>query len=96
MRRFGTQGRGRMDLLLIHNQQKYIVETKIWEGNSRYATGKKQLAIYMELENVEEGYYVVFDHRKSPEPQMVREDVNGVSIRSYVIPIMQKNPSSEM
>ena len=36
-------GRGRMDLLLIHNQQKYIVETKIWEGNNRYAAGKSNL-----------------------------------------------------
>ena len=42
-------GRGRMDLLLIHNQRKYIVETKIWEGNSRYVAGKKQLAVYMEI-----------------------------------------------
>ena len=52
-------GRGRMDLLLIHNQRKYIVETKIWEGNSRYTAGKKQLTRYMELEGTVEGYYVL-------------------------------------
>ena len=33
-------GRGRMDLLLLHNQRKYIVETKIWEGNRSYQAGK--------------------------------------------------------
>ena len=87
-------GRGRMDLLLIHNQQKYIVETKIWEGNSRYAAGKKQLAAYMELESTLEGYYVVFDHRHSPEPRVETETVDGVTIRSYVIPVMQARPSS--
>ena len=87
-------GRGRMDLLLIHNQQKYIVETKIWEGNSRYAAGKKQLASYMELEGTVEGYYVVFDHRHSPEPRVETETVDGVTIRSYVIPVMQARPSS--
>ena len=89
-------GRGRMDLLLIHNQQKYIVETKIWEGKSRYATGKKQLAAYMDLEHVKEGYYVVFDHRDNPEPHVETETVNGVQIRSYVIPIVQERPSSVM
>ena len=87
-------GRGRMDLLLIHNQRKYIVETKIWEGNSRYAAGKKQLAAYMELEATVEGYYVVFDHRHSPEPRVETETVDGVTIRSYVIPVMQARPSS--
>ena len=87
-------GRGRMDLLLIHNQRKYIVETKIWEGTNRFASGKKQLPTYMELEGTLEGYYVVFDHRENPEPQVETETVNGVTIRSYVIPIVQERPSS--
>ena len=86
--------RGRMDLLLIHNQQKYIVETKIWEGRNRYASGKKQLAKYMELEGTTEGYYVVFDHRGNPELRVETETVNGVKIRCYVIPIVQERPSS--
>lgn len=88
-------GRGRMDLLLIHNQQKYIVETKIWEGDTRFASGKKQLSVYAELEGTTEGYYVVFDHRQKPEPRVETETVNGVQIRSYVIPIVQERPSSE-
>ncbi len=87
-------GCGRMDLLLIHNQRKYIVETKIWEGTNRFASGKKQLATYMELEGTLEGYYVVFDHRENPEPQVETKTVNGVTIRSYVIPIVQERPSS--
>ena len=88
-------GRGRMDLLIIHNQQKYIVETKIWEGDTRFASGKKQLSAYMELEDTTEGYYVVFDHRQNPEPRVETETVGGISIRSYVIPIVQERPSSE-
>ena len=87
-------GRGRMDLLLIHNQRKYIVETKIWEGNHRYAAGKKQLAAYMKSEGTMEGYYVVFDHREKPEPLVETETVDGITIRSYVIAIVQEQPSS--
>ena len=87
-------GRGKMDFLLIHNQRKYIVETKIWGGESRYQAGKKQLAAYLTLEKAAEGYYVVFDHREHPKPRVETETVAGVRIRSYVIPVIQKRPSS--
>ena len=87
-------GRGRIDLCIIHNQRKYIVETKIWRGEMRYQAGKRQLAAYLKLEKVREGYYVVFDHREVPEPRVETETVEGFTIRSYVIPVMQKPPSS--
>ena len=87
-------GRGRIDLLLLHNGRKYIIETKIWEGMHRYQTGKKQLAAYLKLENTTEGYYIVFDHRETPEPRVETETLDGVSIRSYVIPVIQERPSN--
>ena len=87
-------GRGRMDLLIIHNQRKYIVETKIWEGDRYYQMGKKQLAAYLKSEGTQEGYYVVFDHRKNPTARVETETVDGLTIRSYVIPVMQEQPSS--
>ncbi len=86
-------GRGRMDLIILHNDRKYIVETKIWEGTRRYQSGKKQLAAYLTLEGAVEGYYVVFDHRANPEPRVETERLEGVTIRSYVIPVMQTRPS---
>ena len=60
-------GRGRMDLLILHNERKYIVETKIWRSDRLYTEGKRQLAAYLLTEGVTEGYYVVFDHREVPE-----------------------------
>lgn len=87
-------GRGRIDLLIIHNQRKYIVETKMWEGVRYYQAGKKQLAAYLKLEAAVEGYYVVFDHRQKPEARVETEKIDGVKIRSYVIPVVQKPPSS--
>ena len=57
-------GRGRMDLIILHNQKKYIVETKIWRSERHYAEGKQQLAAYLSTEDVAEGYYIVFDHRE--------------------------------
>ena len=87
-------GRGRMDLLILHRNRKYIVETKIWGGDNRYQAGKAQLAAYVRSEGAEEGYYVVFDHRDTPEPR-VETETDGLTIRSYVIPVIQKRPSNE-
>ena len=87
-------GRGRIDLLILHNQHKYIVETKIWEGDKRYQAGKRQLAAYLKSERVQKGHYVVFDHRNNPTPRVEIETIDGLTIRSYVIPVVQEQPSS--
>lgn len=87
-------GRGRIDLLINHKQRKYIVETKIWQGEKSYRNGMQQLAAYLKLEKAEEGYYVVFDHRPKPQPRIDTETVDGVTIRSYVIPVVQEPPSA--
>ena len=87
-------GRGRIDLLILHNGRKYIVETKIWEGERRYQSGKSQLAAYLKSEDAVEGYYVVFDHRTDPDPRMETEIFDDFTIRSYVISVMQERPSS--
>ena len=86
-------GRGRMDLIILHNQRKYIVETKIWRSERGYAEGKQQLAVYLATEGVTEGYYVVFDHREFPKPHTETETIDGRTIRSYVIPVVQERPS---
>ena len=86
-------GRGRIDLIVFHNGRKYIVETKIWEGEKRYQAGKKQLLKYVKIEQAIEGYYIVFDHRENPKPREETETVGGLKITSYVIPVMQKPPS---
>ena len=88
-------GRGRMDILITHKNQKYIVETKIWRGDIRYQMGKKQLTAYLKLEGETQGYYVVFDHRKTPEPRVEIEMIEGVRLQSYVIPVVQEQPSAQ-
>ena len=86
-------GRGRMDLVVLHRDRKYIVEFKIWRSEREYQGGKKQLAAYLHTESASEGYYVVFDHRETPEPRTETEAVDGARIRSYVIPVVQARPS---
>ena len=86
-------GRGRMDLVVFHNGRKYVVEIKVWNSERRYEGGKQQLAAYLKSEGVSEGYYVVFDRRKNPEPRVETETIDGLQIRSYVIPVLQERPS---
>ena len=62
-------------------------ETKIWRGEHRYRAGKKPLSAYLTLESADAGYYVVFDHRRVPESRTETEFIDGVKIRSYVIPV---------
>jgi len=86
-------GRGQMDLIILHNGEKYIVETKIWGGKNLYQGGKSQLAAYLKLEDAKEGYYVVFDHRQKPEARFEEEIIAGKLIVSYCIPVVQERPS---
>lgn len=88
-------GRGRMDLVIFYNTHKYIVETKIWEGDRRYQEGKRQLGAYLKLEEATEGYYVVFDYRQTLEQRVEVEMIDDVTIRSYVVPVVQERPSDE-
>ena len=86
-------GRGRADLIIWHNRQAYIVETKVWRSERRYQAGKQQLATYLRLEGATEGYYVVFDYRENPEPRVETDTVDNCTIHSYVIPVLQALPS---
>lgn len=86
-------GRGRADIVISHNGQQYIIETKVWRSERRYELGKQQLAEYMKLENTTHGYYVVFDHRDDPNPLVETDTFDDLTIRSYVIPVVQTAPS---
>ena len=86
-------GRGRTDIIISHNRQQYIIETKVWRNERHYQVGKHQLAAYLKSEGATEGYYIVFDHRENPKPQLETDTLEGLTIRSYVIPVAQKRPS---
>ena len=73
---------------------KHIVETKIWEGKRYYEAGKRQLAAYLKIEGLSEGYYVVFDHRKKPQACEEEEVIEGQTIVSFCIPVVQERPSA--
>ena len=77
------------------------MQTKTPRGNQdlvrrkkSYQVGKEQLAKYLKLEGTLAGYYVVSDYRQTPEPLAKTEQVARITIRSYVMPIVQERPSA--
>ncbi len=89
-------GRGRIDLAIAHRGRKYVVEAKVWQGEASYQAGKAQLVAYLKLEHAVAGYYIVFDLRKNPVPRVETATLNGTTLRSYVIPVLQGRPSDAL
>ncbi len=54
----------RLDVVITFEKQKYIVELKIWHGESYHREGLKQLADYLDRQNQNVGYLLIYDLRK--------------------------------
>lgn len=79
-------GRGRTDLLILYQEQKYLIETKIFSDSYTFEKGKYQLADYLKSEGLTEGYYVVFSSGHSESDQLYwAEEISGKRIYTYII-----------
>ncbi len=68
-------GRGRTDILILHRDKKYVIETKIFTDLSYFGKGKRQLAEYLSAEGLDEGYYVVFSNKHEAEDVLEQEEI---------------------
>ena len=57
----------RMDLVVIYNNERFVLELKTWKGKLYNEQGVEQLLGYMEKLNEKKGYLLTFDFRKKPE-----------------------------
>lgn len=60
----------RMDLVVVYNKQRFVLELKIWKGALYNEQGVNQLLGYMEKLGEKDGYLLTFDFRKNPEPSL--------------------------
>ena len=87
-------GRGRIDLLILYQQQKYVIETKIFRSASQVEKGKHQLADYLTSEGLSEGYYVVFSRKHSKQDSLYfDETIDGKRIHTFIIRTVLQPPS---
>lgn len=74
----------RLDVVVTFENKKYIIELKIWRGESYHQVGIRQLCGYLEAQNESVGYLLIYDLRKesgfSGKSQLI--DVEGKEIFS--------------
>ena len=63
-----TRDLTRSDLVIDYHGHQYVVELKIWRGNSYNERGEQQLKDYLDYFRVQEGYLVSFCFNKNKQP----------------------------
>ncbi len=87
-------GRGRTDILILHRDKKYVIETKIFTDLSYFEKGKRQLAEYASSEGLEEGYYVVYSNKHEADDVLEQEEIiEGKRIFTRIIRTNSERPS---
>jgi hypothetical protein len=57
----------RIDVVIQYNQNKYVIETKIWHGDAAHQKGLKQLKNYLNIKGLDKGYLLIFNFNKNKE-----------------------------
>ena len=70
----------RLDVVIIYNNNKYIIELKIWHGEKYHERGLKQLSDYLEINGQDKGYLLIFNFNKDKEYKKEVINSNGKEI----------------
>lgn len=60
-----TRNDEQTDMIIDYLGQQYIIEMKIWHGNTYNERGEKQLSDYLEYYHVDKGYMLSFNFNKN-------------------------------
>ena len=81
-----TRDLTRTDIIIDYLGQQYIVELKIWRGQSYNERGEKQLAEYLERYNLQIGYMVSFCFNKTKKSGLLPPvELNGRTLIEAVV-----------
>jgi hypothetical protein len=69
-----TSEEKRLDIVVTYLQWRYIIELKRWSGEKSHERGLNQLADYLDIHGVSEGWLLIFDTRETPtwEEQVIQ------------------------
>ncbi|MGE5343308.1 MAG: AAA family ATPase [Candidatus Omnitrophota bacterium] len=54
----------RLDVVITFDNRKYIIELKLWRGESYHREGIRQLSDYLDCQHERNGYLLIYDLRK--------------------------------
>ena len=72
--------------LILHQDRRYLIETKVFTDQYYFQQGKQQLADYLATEGLTTGYYVVFSNKHSKDDALYFDElIDGKRIFTYII-----------
>ncbi len=75
----------RLDVVVTYHQHKYIIELKIWRGETYHERGILQLYDYLEKQNQDTGYLIIFDNRKENKNTLKSEWIHIEEKRIFMV-----------
>lgn len=57
----------RLDIVITYLKNKYLVELKIWRGDEYHRRGLKQLRDYLDNQDLDAGYLIIYNFNKNKE-----------------------------
>ena len=57
-------------LNIDYMKQQFIIELKLWYGESKHKEAYRQLANYLKSKNMDKGYLLTFDFRKKGDDSL--------------------------
>ncbi len=64
-----------MDVVVTYSTQKYIIELKIWRGDTAHQKGLRQLHDYLDRTGLEKGYLIIFDLTQKAQKEWKQERI---------------------
>lgn len=75
-----TSEEKRLDITITYGNEMNIIETKIWRGEKEHQKGVEQLYDYLEINNLDRGYLLIFDFRKERHGEVEELEVKEKKI----------------
>ena len=70
----------RLDIVITYLNQKYVAELKLWYGPKAHEKGLQQLHDYLDIQGLNEGFLLIFDHSEVKNWNSEWTEVNGKKI----------------
>jgi hypothetical protein len=82
-----TRNVKRMDIVVDYGDEQFIIELKIWRGDSKHRDAYEQLSGYLDAKNAATGYLLTFDFRREQNKQPKAEwvEFDGKRIFDVVV-----------
>jgi len=57
----------RMDIVVVYENIRYVIELKVWYGEQSHQKGLQQLSDYLDLYSLKSGFLLIFNFNKNKE-----------------------------